>query len=171
MVIHTSGLENLTFVRFWREEASMSHQEKNNYASLISTILVFGYYLWHVSGMFRAGEFAGAHATSLIGKSILVLIVGSIIVNIVVHILFEIFHAIITRDPEPSLVVDERDKLIELRALRISHYILGAGFVFAMGALALEQSPFMVFYLLIFSFAVSSLAENIIQLFLYRRGF
>ncbi len=149
----------------------MPHQEKNIYASLISAALIFGAYFWYVYALYQDGGFDGADANSLIGKSILGLIIGGIIINIIMHIVINIIFAALENDPKPSFVVDERDKLIELRALRVSYYIFGAGYVASMIALAMGQTTFMVFNLIILSCAIATVTEALFQLALYRRGF
>ncbi len=149
----------------------MSHQEKTALVCLISGVVVFAIYAYFVAQMYQAGAFEGPGAGAEIGKSILWLIGGGIVANIVAQIIFSIAHAIITREAKPSFVVDERDRLIELRSLRVAYYIAGAGFVAAMIALALEQSYFLTFNIMIFAFFAASVVEGLIQLFLYRRGF
>ncbi len=149
----------------------MTYQEKNVAVSLISGVIVFALYAYFTRQMYQAGVFEGPGAGAQIGKSILWLIFGGIIVHIIAQIIFSIAHAIITKEAKPSSVVDERDRLIELRALRVAYYIIGAGFVGAMIALALEQTYFLTFNIMIFSFFAASVVEGLVQLFLYRRGF
>ena len=60
-----------------------------------------------------------------IGRGILVLIFGGVFLNIGVQILTSIGISIITREPKPSYVIDERDRILELRAVRVSYTIIG----------------------------------------------
>ncbi len=149
----------------------MPYQEKSAIVSLISGVVVFALYYYFIRQMYQAGAFEEPGAGAEIGKSILWLIFGGIVVNIIGHIVFSTIYAIANREDAPSIVVDERDKLIELRALRVAYYIFGAGFVAAMIALALEQTYFLTFNILIFSFFVAGVAEGLMQVYLYRRGF
>ena len=149
----------------------MSYQEKNGIVSLVSGVIVFALYAYFTRQMYQAGAFEGPDAGVQIGKSVLWLIFGGIIIHIIAQIVFSIGHAIITREANPSFVVDERDRLIELRALRVAYYIIGAGFVGGMIALALEQTYFVTFNIMVFSFFAASVVEGLVQLFLYRRGF
>jgi hypothetical protein len=149
----------------------MTFQEKRMVASIFTTLLVFGIYFAAMIQMVQGGRFDGADASSLLGRSILILIVCSIILNIILTILFNIVFAIADRESNPSFVVDERDRLIELRANTISHYAFGAGFILSMVALAVGYSPFLVFNLIVASFGTASLVENAVQLCFYRRGF
>ncbi len=150
---------------------AMPQQQKSIYASLFSTVLIFTIYFWYMAEMHGQGAFDGENAYALIGQSVLWLMVGGIVVNIIAHIAINIIYAIITNEANSNPVVDERDKLIELRALRVAYYVFGAGFVLSMISLALGQPPFIAFIIIIFSCAIASLSEGFVQLFLYRRGF
>ena len=149
----------------------MSYQEKSVIASLITTALAFGAYFIVVSGMHHDGRFEGAEATRQIGKVILIVIGASIVLNIVMQILTNILHAIVTNEQNPSFVVDERDKLIELRGLQLMLFVMGIGFVLSMIMLTIGQSAFISFNIIVFSFALGDVAGNIRRLFLYQRGF
>ncbi len=149
----------------------MNTEMKNIYASIVSTVLMFATYAYVVSGMFAEGRFAGPEGLALLGKAILVLIVGGIVVHIIVMVLAHFVVAVFEQDSAPSQVVDERDKLIELRGLRVSYYVFGAGYVGSMVALAMGMSAFGVFNLLLAFCAIAGLVEALLRLALYHRGF
>ncbi len=149
----------------------MSFEVKNTYAGLASTVVIFAVYYTVVSGMYGEGRFEGAAGLALLGKAILALMAGGIVVHIVMLILANILFAILQNDPKPSFVVDERDKLIELRGLRVSYYVFGAGYVVSMIALAMGLGAFGVFNLLLVFCALSAWVEALLKLFLYHRGF
>jgi len=149
----------------------MPYQQKSNYISLFTTIIIFGIYYYFIFQLYHEGRFEGAEANALIGKSILWLIAGGVVINIVAHILFSIIFAIITNDPKPSFLVDERDKLFELKALRVAYYIIGFGFVASMVALAMGQSVFMTINIVLFFTAIAGIIEIIMQIYFYHRGF
>jgi len=149
----------------------MNFEVKNTYAGIASSVLIFAVYYLVVSGMYAEGRFEGAEGLALLGKAILMLMAGGIAVHIVMLILANIVFAIIHKDPKPSFVVDERDEMIELRGLRVSYYVFGAGYVISMIALALGLSAFGVFNLLLASCAISAWVEAVIRLVLYHRGF
>lgn len=77
---------------------------------------------------------------------------------------------IISNNPEPSFVVDERDKLLELRATQIGNALIGLGFVACMIGLALGISLFWTLQLIVIAFAFGSLMESVFQLAFYRWG-
>ncbi len=149
----------------------MSYQEKNSFVVLISSILIYGVYYFIVSRMYFEGRFEGAEGLSLLGKSVLGLMLGGIVVIIIISILAAILHAMITGEENPSQIVDERDKMIELRALRVAYYVFGGGFVLSMVALALGWEVFLVFNLILLGCFVAGIAEALTQIILYRRGF
>lgn len=149
----------------------MNFEVKNIYAGFVSTAIIFTTYFIVVSEMYSEGRFDAANGNALLGKAILSLMVGGIVVHIVVMILTNIVLAIATNDPKPSFVVDERDKIIELRGLQVSYFVFGAGYVGAMIMLAMGFAVFWVFNMLLAACAVSVLVEGAIRLFYYRRGF
>ncbi len=149
----------------------MSHQVRTTYASLFSGILIFVLYFWRISYLNGQGRFDGPDAMAVLAKTFLLMIPGGIILTIISMILTSIIFAIATNDAKPSFVVDERDRMIELRALRVSYYIFGAGFIGAMVALALGQTVFTVFNLIIAAMMLATIAEGLIQLALHRRGY
>lgn len=149
----------------------MNFEVKNIYAGLVSIAIVFTVYAVVVAQMYGEGQFEGAAGNALLAKAILAMMLGGVLVHIVVAILTNIVLAIIARDPKPSFVVDERDKLIELRGLRVSYYVFGAGFVAAIIIMALGAEVFWVINLLLAFCALSTVVEAVVRLACYRRGF
>ena len=149
----------------------MTQHQKSAVAALIGTILVIVIYGAIVFPLYAQGRFDGPDGASAIGVAILCLIAGGIVVNIVVNILFSILHAIATNEPRPSFVIDERDKAIELRGVRLFFIVVGVGFVLSMVALALDQPLFLVFNLMVFGFSFGDVASNVLKLVIHRRGF
>ena len=103
------------------------------------------------------------------GKSFLYLIPIGIVVQIVIHIVFAIANRIITQEDMPDFT-DERDKLIELKSIRISHWIFIFGFMLAMGSLAMGMKPYVMFLTLISSGFLASLASEVAKIIYYRKG-
>ena len=81
----------------------MPYQEKRIIASILNSVLVFGIYYAIVVQMFQNGRFDGADATTLLGKSILLLIVGGIVLNSLITIIFNILFAIAKQESNPNL--------------------------------------------------------------------
>ena len=149
----------------------MSYQEQRVAVSLITALIVFTAYALYMFGLFQDGRFEGPDANSLVGKSTFVLIGASIVVTIVVQILFAIIHAIVTRERD-DYIVDERDRLIELRSMKVGFIAFSIGFVAAMGLLALDMlAAYAIFLLIIASMFLANVVGDVTKLFLYRRGF
>lgn len=149
----------------------MPHEQKSVLATLFTTILVFGYFFLEFQSMSQSGILAQPDAGAIVGKAILWLIGASVVINIVAHILMSIIFAIATNDSNPSFVVDERDKIIEMKGMRISFITFGIGFVASIIALATGTTPAVVFILIIYCCAAASITDSLARLYLYRRGF
>lgn len=148
----------------------MSIKEKRIIATTISNLLIFAVYFVIILRMYQDGRFDGEDAARLVGQSVLILIGAQIVANIVVSIVVAIIHAIATREEEPD-ITDERDKLIELRALRLSFILFASSFAGAIASLALGASYFFAFQVMLVAGAVSDVIGNVFRLYLYRRGF
>lgn len=144
-------------------------QEKQVLVSVISSILILGFYSLYVYQKYIAGNPETLNDFKFWGRTFLFLIPVSIVVQISIHIVFAIINKIITNEDFPS-ITDERDKLIELKAIRISHWIFIIGFVLSMGALTLNMQPYVMFITLIFSGFIASIASEIAKLYFYRKG-
>lgn len=147
----------------------MSYQEKKNYVSLIGTILILGIYCLYVFQKYPAGSLDSTDIYSFWGAFILILIPVSIVGKIIISIVFNIVYRITTNEVEPTFS-DELDKLIELKATKVSHYVFTLGFLLAMGSLVVDMPHSAMFIILILSGFVSEMVGVITQLYLYRKG-
>jgi len=147
----------------------MGHHEKQSIVSIIGSVLVIGFYSLYVYRNYIQADMELLNDFQFWGKSFLYLIPVAIVVQIVIQILFAIANRIITQE-DISDITDERDKLIELKSIRISHWIFTAGFMLAMGSLAMGMKPYVMFLTLISSGFVASLASEVAKIIWYRRG-
>lgn len=148
----------------------MYRREKQIIVSLISTVLILGFYSLYVYHRYLAGNMDLINDFKFWGKAFLILIPVTIVAQIIIHIVFFIVNKIVTNEDVPE-ITDERDKLIELKAIRISHWVFVFGFLLAMGSQAIGMKPWVMFLLLISSGFVSSLASEMAKIYYYRRGF
>lgn len=149
---------------------SMSEQEKRVGVSLVSSLIMFVLFGVYMFNLYQQGLMEGPDIYRLIGRSFFVLVGGGIVISIVVHILFTIIHALVTKSYEP-MMNDERDKLFSLRSMQIILLIFSAGFMISMGMLALDiVAPHIVFLLIIFSMFIANFIGDFVKLFLYRGG-
>jgi len=147
----------------------MGHHEKQSIVSIIGSVLVIGFYSLYVYRNYIQADMGLLNDFQFWGKSFLYLIPVAIVVQIVIQILFAIGNRIITQEDLPD-ITDERDKLIELKSIRISHWIFTAGFMLAMGSLAMGMKPYVMFLTLISSGFVASLASEVAKIIWYRKG-
>jgi hypothetical protein len=147
----------------------MGQQEKQSIVSMIGSVLVIGFYSMYIYRNYLSADLDLLNDFQFWGKSFLYLIPIGIVVQIVIHIVFAIANRIITGE-DMSDFSDERDKLIELKSIRISHWIFILGFMVAMGSLALGMKPYVMFIALISGGFLASLASEVAKIIYYRKG-
>ncbi len=147
----------------------MSAHERQAVVSLITTLLLVVFFLGYVLPRYPTGNPYAAEVFHFWGLAFVVLVPVSIVANIAVSIAFSIIYAMATQQNASSFA-DERDKFIELRALRIALYVFTCGFSLAMGSLAIGMPPSVMFIVLMGSGYGSGLVSTISKLYLYRRG-
>ncbi|MFU1795969.1 hypothetical protein ACM1RC_19070 [Paenibacillus azoreducens] len=147
----------------------MSYQEKKIIVSIISNILIFTLYTLYAINNAKEGSITSASDFSFWGSFILVLLPVSIVAKIIIHIVFVIFNKIATNEDGPSFE-DEFDKIIELKADRISLYVFFFGFIFSMVPLVTGQPTYLTLLVLILFGFLSDLLGRIAQLYFYRKG-
>ncbi|WP_046230259.1 hypothetical protein [Paenibacillus algorifonticola] len=147
----------------------MTYQEKKSIVSLISTILIFASYCSYKYLQYPVEGLQTMESFRYWGSFILVLTVVSIVAHIVISIIFNIFFRVTTGEKEPTFA-DELDKLIDLKANRISFFIFILGFLLAMGSLAINQPTQAMFVILIASGFISDVIGSATKIYHYRKG-
>lgn len=148
----------------------MSSQERQAIVSLLTTMLLAAIFLMSVVPRYPAGNPYSPAVFRFWGMAVVIFIPVSIAANIAISIVFSIAYRMATHEKAASLA-DERDKFIEVRALRNAVYVFACGFFLAMGSLAIGMSPSVMFIILIGSGYGSGMVGTLAQLYLYRRGF
>jgi hypothetical protein len=150
----------------------MSYEEKNITVSLMSYILILGFYLLNMFQMWQAESLNSTKVFSLWAIVIVAGIIANIIGGILTHIVFAIIYAIKTKsDKEEPSIADERDKLIELKGVKVSYITFSVGVLLAMLIFVFGQPPLVMFSLIIFFSLAAEIMGDISQIYLYRRGF
>lgn len=147
----------------------MDQKERQILVTIISTVVIIGWYVLHVYHKFIAGNPDILNDYKFWGKSFLWLIPVAIAAQIVIHIIYAIINKIVTNEDIPTKS-DERDKLIELKAIRVSHWIFTIGFICGMGALAFGVQPYVMFIALFASGLAASIISELVKLYYYKRG-
>jgi hypothetical protein len=149
----------------------MSYQEKNITVSLVSHLFILTYYLANLFPIIQSGGWVANELYALwaivIGATILVNIIGSILTNI----LLSIVEAIRSQKYEdPRFITDERDNLIELKGIRVSYITYSLGVLVSIFAFIFGQPPLMMISLIFVFGILAEIAGDIAQITLYRRG-
>jgi hypothetical protein len=147
----------------------MSSQERRAIVSLLTTLLLAAIFFVYVLPRYPAGNPYSAAVFHFWGLAVVILIPVSIVANIAMSIVFSIVYSMATHEKVASLA-DERDKLIELRALRNALYVFTCGFFLAMGSLVIAMPPSVMFIVLMGSGYGAGVVGTISQLYLYRKG-
>jgi hypothetical protein len=149
----------------------MSSQEINIRVSLVSHLLVLGYYLINIFRMVNDGGLEAKRVFTLWAVVIVAIIVITILGNILSYILLHIAQAVKTgKAEEMRFVNDERDRLIELKGTRIAYVVFSLGVFLSMLTFVFGQPPLVMFSLIIFFGLVAELSSDLAQLIYYRKG-
>jgi hypothetical protein len=146
-----------------------SEKEKAIFVSVISMILILGLYSLYIYHKYIAVNLGLINDFKFWGKAFLILIPVTIVSQIIIHIVFAIINKIITNE-DISSITDERDRLIELKAIRISHWVFIFGFLLSMGSQANGMPPWVMFIILIFSGFIAAIVSAIAKIYYYRKG-
>jgi uncharacterized membrane protein len=164
----------------------MSYQEKKIITSMISGIILVSAYSLNAWNRFQTGTAAVNDPRVWAGMMLRYIGIG-IIITILLQILFHILVSIgiairektrdtskqdeeIERAIKQEMVEDERDKLIELKSMRIGFILVGIGFLASLGSVVLSFPIAVMLNILFFSFFLGSFLESVVQLVYYRRG-
>lgn len=149
----------------------MPYQQRNTIVAVFTNLIVMSVFVWWVWGLHAEGAFAGADGLAVWAQTVLWIIPASVVATIILTIVFNIIFAIITREPNPSFVVDERDRVISNKGMMTTIAVASAGFIAAVGALAFGWEAFWALNIILGGFALADLAGSVTKLALYRRGY
>jgi len=157
----------------------MSYSSKKNLVSIIAGILLtIAYSIYALGGKAPVAGDLQSWAVAM-----LVFIGISIAALVVIQVLFHIGLAIgiavkenghdekkVERILESSMVEDEREKLIGLKASHIGGIIAGIGFVAALVTLAVGLSAVFALHIVFGAFAIGSIIEGCVSIYHHERG-
>lgn len=148
----------------------MSHTERTTIVSILASLLINGYVIVRLIGLYGDGSLDGPDAIMVWARMTVWAIGVGIVLTIVMMIASSILVAIATRDEDPDFTVDERDKVFEIRGNSATMFCAAIGFVGSLIALAIGWAPLTVFVMIYFSFAIGSLAGDLVKIASYRAG-
>ena len=140
---------------------NLSFKEKSVWISLVVTLLLFGYYFIRV---ISEGNISAPNSSLLNLFSIIVVLI--IVIQITLQIIIAILHR-----KEAGKGEDEREYLIELKATKISYFIIAFGVWIGTLSLFLNLSAFVIANIIMFFFVLSEIVGFALQLYYYKRGF
>jgi hypothetical protein len=145
-------------------------REKGILLELISMIAIFAFYALYIYNKYISNNPERLNDIQFLAKAFFIFLPIAIVAEIIIHIIFFIINKILT-DEEVPVVKDERDKLIELRALRIYHWVSTLGFIAAIATQALGFKPWVMLVVFISFGLVSAIVSGISRYIFYSRGF
>ncbi len=135
---------------------NLTFKEKSLLIQIIALALVFGGYFLKVLPI-------STNASSAEMMTQLIFIIIALVTLVIVgHIFTAINHK-----PEK---LDERDKVIELKASRVKAFILSSGTIIAILCSLKADGNFWIVHTLLIFLVISDATEKALQLFYYRRG-
>ena len=149
-------------------ESKMYRREKRLIMSILSSVLIFGSYSVYIYYKYIDGNPDILNDFKFWGKAFLILVPITIVAQIILHIIFFIINKIITDEDIPT-ITDERDKLIELKSIKISHWIFISGFLLAMSSQAIGMQPWVMIFTFFISGFIASIVSEIAQIYFYRK--
>jgi hypothetical protein len=152
----------------------MSYHERKNLYNILMTVVITLVYGLVIINRYNAGAFDTSNMLRVWAIIILIYIpisvVGRIILMIIYRILGEIKDEIKGEKETDRDIVDERDKLIELKANYISQFVFAIGFILSLVTLLFDFGVSVFFIVLLSGGVISDILSNIIQIIYYRRG-
>jgi len=167
------------------KEANMAYKEKKTIIMIVTGIAVLTAYCYYSFGCSTAATDTDAilkqQAITML-KFIGIGIVAMIVIQILFHILYSISLAIasqiktgncddkdIEKMIELEVVEDERDKIIELKSLRVGFTFAGIGFISALVWIVMDGSAAYLLNIIFISFSLGSILEGFTRLYYYSR--
>ena len=137
----------------------MSFREKSAWIGLISILLVGGFYFLHVPWTLTPSSSPG------LVRGLFHCIFALLVIEVVGHVTIAI------RAPEDARTPkDERERLIDLKAIRAAHYVYLVGSMLAVAMLHLGANGVALGYGVLLALVVAEAVKNGTRIFLHRRG-
>ena len=153
----------------------MSYNEKKSVTNIISSLLITIIYAIVVYQKYLNGALDASDIFRFWAIVILVFIPISIVARIIIMIVFHIFEAVLQaakgKDIEDEMdIVDERDKLIQMKTSATSMYIFVFGFIIALVTQLFDVSHHIFFIVLIIAGLITDIVSESLMIRYYRRG-
>lgn len=138
--------------------------------NLITTILIMGGYAIYVFGINAEINLPRLEELKFWGEFMLMMIGVTIVIKIVLYIVFAIFRTATHGDADDIDFMDERDKLIEMKAERIGNHLFVVGFMGSMIPIAMGY-PVQYMFIILISFGfMSGVLGDSLKIYFYKKG-
>lgn len=164
----------------------MSYQEKRSVVSIFTAILTLGSYCAYAHGKMQSDAIATDQLNIWAGIMLMFIGIGiaaAMVIQLIFHFLLSVTVAVqekrqkgicdeteMERKIESDMVTDERDKLIELKSMKVGFIVISIGFVIALISQVLNHSSAVMLNIVFISFYASAIIGGLIQIYYYRKG-
>lgn len=152
----------------------MTYQESKSLTNIFSTIIITGVYAFIVYQRYLNGSVDTTDVFEFWAAAILIFIPVSVVARIFIMVIFSVVNeAVLTakgEDTSDNDIIDERDKLIELKTTKISLIVFSLGFILALITQVTDMSNHMFFVTLIISGVLAEIVSEVLTVIYYRKG-
>lgn len=153
----------------------MTYNEKKSLTNIVSSVVITTIYGIIIYQKYLNGVLDDSNTFRFWAIIILIFIPISVVARIIIMIIFHIFEAAVQaaqgKDIEDEMdIVDERDKLIQMKASAISMYIFALGFIVALITQLFDVSDHVFFFVLIIAGIITDVVSESLMIRYYRRG-
>ena len=137
----------------------MSFREKSAWISLISILLVSGFFFLHVPWTLTPSS------SPQLVRGLLYCIIALLVIEVVAHIV------VARRSPRDAQAPkDERERLIDLKATRAGHYMYVVGSLLAVSTIHLGANAIAMGYGVLLAFVIGTVVNYAARIVYHRRG-
>ena len=153
----------------------MSYQENRSLTYIISSVFITGVYSYIIYQKYLSGALDDSNIFRFWAIIILIFIPISIIARIIIMIIFHILQSVVqaAKGEEVDVemdIVDERDKLIEMKVARISMMIFALGFILALVTQLFDLSNHLFFITFLLFGLITDITSETMKIIYYRKG-
>ncbi len=148
----------------------MSYQEKKALFNLLTYFGVIGFYAYYVYNHYWDPTLSTDELLVFWSKFLLIMIPVQIVSHIVIHILLGIARGMANGGKMMEETEDEFDKIIDLKASRVSMFLFALGFIAGLGYLAAGYGVTSFFITVVIAGMISEILEAFARVYMYRRG-
>lgn len=137
----------------------MSFREKSAWIFLVSILLVSGFYFLHVPWTLDPAP------NPPLVRGLFYCVIALAVIEVAGHLV------VAARAPEEARAPkDERERLIDLKATRLAHYVYVAGSLLAVSSIHLGANAIAIGYGVLLALVVAELVKNALRIVGHRRG-